>query len=563
LSNLHLYCFVSQAADVYAQGIESNIVHSDYVPEGYELFHNDEFNSTTLDLTKWYPSYLPHWSDAAHIDYAIARYEMSNGTLKLKTLSYEGISHKEQFWSPFNTHINSGIMSGQFSGPRGSQVGLHKERICSSAEDINKTCSVYGAHKNQFQKMAVTKYGYFEIRAKICPAGNCAWWMIGFEDDATKSGEIDILEIDHYNSSQKCAHFGTHAWNDPNLQDESKSYACPNSQEWHTYGFLWTPTTISLHIDGKHKSTLNQSPNYEMLTIFSASNGDGNSNLPSNVRNQFEIDYFRIYKETGIKNIIPSMIGGKVGWGHKANRAVDGSTGTYAQSDTEKWDLKIDLNKLHMVDKIVYKPNGTNWAKKYQIQVRHEDGNWTTIKNVTNSTNAVQTHIFNPPEVARYIRLRVTRENSAGDIPHAINEFEVHGIPNLVEDQDIEMKRGNPGWGNVISRSVDGRLSTYTQSEKENWNLFATLTDEATIERIIYRPNSANWAKNYTIQVRREGKYRWETVRTVTNSSGGDKEFVFDPPIKARYIRLNVTRENSTGDFAHAINEFEVYGLPE
>lgn len=553
-----------EQARTYAQSppmTAKTLVHSPYVPEDYELFHNDEFDgSATLDTSKWYPAFLPHWSDSSHIAYAQTRYVIENGVLKLRTLQSEHTT-----WSPWDPNIKSAVMSGEYAGSAGSKFGLHEFGGCRA----NPSCQVWSGQSDQFEKLAVTKYGYFEIRAKACPTAYCAWWMIGFEDDPTRSGEIDVFEFNHNkwldpsDGITKCAHFGIHRWDDPNLAGENYFHDtnCSYANQWHVYGLLWTEESVTLFIDGQQIKTIDESPDYEMVTILDASNGNGHASLPTGVRNQFEIDYFRIYKNRRVDDSTATMLGGTPGWGHVAAHAVDGVPSTYAQSYTENWDLEVDLQGLYAVEKVIYWPL-VHWATHYTIQVKGATGVWATVATVTNGTYNKHTHVFSPPVSARYVRMDVTQENASGDYAHAMRELSVYGIPNVGGQRPATMLNGSPGWGHVPGRAVDETTTLYAQSYTENWDLEVELADEASIQRIVYRPNWANWAKDYTIQVKREAG-DWETVALVTGNGSGVRTHVFDPPVKARYVRFEVSAENTSGDYAHAIHELEIYGVPE
>ncbi|MEM7129268.1 MAG: discoidin domain-containing protein [Chloroflexota bacterium] len=551
----------------------AGLAHSSFVPDGYELFFNDEFSGSSLNNDKWYPYLLPHWSDAAHERNARARLQMNNGTLKLQTWYGDG------YWSPKNYNVKSVIMSGQYSGNAGSHVGLHTKAMCDYNQ--GQCIPVWNKYANQHKKLAVTKYGYFELRAKACPTGYCAWWMIGFEDDSKKSGEIDILEITHKPETTKgvwknCVHFGLQKWTDPNLTaadrlfydnktipgGNSNAGSCSDlSEQFRTYGLLWEKDRLTFFIDGVQIKQINESPNYEMLTALDVSDWHNDEHLfQFPIANQFEVDYFRIYKNTRVQDASASMLNGSPGWGHKASHAIDGNTNTYAQSYSKNWDLQVDLKKTHAVEKIVFHPNWANWARNYTIKVKREDGSWSTIKTVNNAGNNKRTFTFNPPVPARYVQLDVTSQQ--GSYAHGIHEFEVHGKPNLAEDKPVTMLNGSPGWGHVTSRSVDGRGDTYTQSYSEKWDMKIDLGDEASVEQIVYRPNWANYAKNYEIRAIREDGSSTQIAR-VKNGNQNGRIFYFTSPKKARYIQFNVFGENRSGDYAHAIHEFEVYGTPE
>lgn len=145
---------------------------------GYTLDYADEFNGDSLDKSKWTDYYLPHWSK--NPENAKANYRFENGCL------VEYITKDQQAWSPEHdgTVKSSAIMSFDKSW-------IHNFSGTMDNQDRN---TWYGYK---------TKYGYFEIRAKLANCGgggHQAWWMVGMQQDTNdwfnskQTGEIDILE---------------------------------------------------------------------------------------------------------------------------------------------------------------------------------------------------------------------------------------------------------------------------------------------------------------------------------------------------------------------------------
>ena len=155
------------------------VANSNKHKEGYVLDFEDDFSSSELDDSKWFPYYLPHWSSKKE---AAAKYDIREGNLVLK------ITEEQR---PFNPKLDPGVkcsnvQTGIFSGKVGEKIGQHGHRgnYIINEEQIN-------------QRLYTPHYGYFEIRAKahISSSNMVAFWMIGYEDKPEYSGEICVMEI--------------------------------------------------------------------------------------------------------------------------------------------------------------------------------------------------------------------------------------------------------------------------------------------------------------------------------------------------------------------------------
>lgn len=253
--------------------------------EGYILEWHDEFDTATLDTTKWIPYYLPQWSSRER---SKPNYVLQNGTLMLQ------ITHDQQPWCPeFDGEVKtSSIQTGLFAGPVGSKHGQLQ---------FNPNLVVREAQTNT--RLYTPRYGYFECRAKCCNvAGNhVSLWIIGYEDVPEHSGEIAMFEVFgkdvHPTSATVC--YGVHPWGDPTLTDEF--YCDPvtiDATTFHTYAHEWTPSYIDFYIDNQVIKRINQSPQYPlqlMLSIFELPGGDSGAAYPK----EFVVDYVRVYQPQG------------------------------------------------------------------------------------------------------------------------------------------------------------------------------------------------------------------------------------------------------------------------
>lgn len=252
--------------------------------EGYTLDFQEEFDGTTLDTSKWIDSYRPHWCE----DPATAKgnYRIEDGCL------VEYITEDQEAWCPAHdgTVKSSAIMSFDKSW-------IHNFSGTSDNHDRN---TWYGYK---------TKYGYFEMRARLADCGgggHQAWWMVGMQQDtddwfySTQTGEIDILETFFSNSNNwRIAAYG---WNDPNFQTSWRitDAAVPSgnlSDEFHIYAMEWTPEWLRFYLDNELYYQIDDAPNYEMgmiLNIYTdAGSGAHNDVWPK----EWAVDYIRVWKD--------------------------------------------------------------------------------------------------------------------------------------------------------------------------------------------------------------------------------------------------------------------------
>lgn len=266
---------------------------------GYLLEFHDEFNNKELDLKKWFPFYLPHWSSRAQ---SSPNYSLDGNNLILK------ITRKQKPWChEFDGEVRcSSIQTGEFTGPRGSNIGQHRFSPALVVRETQENVRKY-----------TPQYGFFEIRAKgvKTSANHVSLWMIGYEDSPEKSSEIAIFEQvgSHVTSTSTGIRYGVHPWSDPNIKEEFyEDYLSIDPSQYHIYAVEWTPDHLDFYIDNILIHTIEQSPAYPMqfmLSIYElrfkdAWTGPYNPDRPYPI--SFIIDYFRAYRPIdnyGIKAI--------------------------------------------------------------------------------------------------------------------------------------------------------------------------------------------------------------------------------------------------------------------
>lgn len=220
---------------------------------GYTLDFQEEFDGTTLNTSKWLPSYLPHWTSTPAN--AQARYTVANGVLTERldadtpawNAQYDGTvkissiqSYEKDWWHQFNASMPNNHHEPDFDG--------------------------YS-----------TKYGYFEIRAKLSNVGgggHQAFWLVGTNGTGTgpaAQSEIDFIET--FFSKPANWRIAAYGWGDPDflsswyLSDTTVPNGSPTS-EYHVYGMDWTPTQLNFYYDNQLYKTINDAPNTAMAMIL-------------------------------------------------------------------------------------------------------------------------------------------------------------------------------------------------------------------------------------------------------------------------------------------------------
>jgi Glycosyl hydrolases family 16 len=253
---------------------------------GYELEFDESFDGPKLDLGRWVPYYLPHWSSR---DATGARYRIDDGTLLLR------IDEAQPPWCPeWDGDIRvSSLQTGLFAGPLGSAVGqLHFDDDLRVREEQTE------------QRLYTPQYGVIETRFAAIADPRCmvALWMIGFEDEPERSGEICIAEIFGRNmgSDRAAVGMGLHPFGDPSLKDDFVAEPLAiDATEPHVYMAEWTPDFVSFFVDGSLVRTVWQSPSYPMqlmLAVYEFPDDEFGDGVDRPYPKEFAVDYVRGYR---------------------------------------------------------------------------------------------------------------------------------------------------------------------------------------------------------------------------------------------------------------------------
>lgn len=158
------------------------------------------------------------------------------------------------------------------------------------------------------------KYGYFEMRAKL-PGGRGTWaafWMLPQNFQSWPlDGEIDIMEYVGYRPDVTQASVHTATYNHAIGTEKTATKAILNAEtDFHTYALLWTGDEIVGYVDGipyfSFKNDLEgnketwpfDAPFYLKLNLAIGGNWGGQEGIdPTIFPSRYEIDYVRVYQK--------------------------------------------------------------------------------------------------------------------------------------------------------------------------------------------------------------------------------------------------------------------------
>lgn len=227
----------------------------DHVVKDYELVWSDEFNGTTLDLTKW-------------------NYRQDGVVRRLGTVSKDAIS---------------------LDGKGNLLITVSRS-----------TDGTYYIGQISTDGLYMSKYGYYECRAKMQTSlgPHTAFWLqsptygrTAFNPD--KDGvEIDIFE--YHRSAPNRVYFNTHwgGYGDYHQQN-GNNYVFPGVKDgYHTFGLEWTEDEYVFYVNGVRRwSTKTAISQTEQFIILSAElSGWGGDPSLGKFPDAIYFDYVRVYK---------------------------------------------------------------------------------------------------------------------------------------------------------------------------------------------------------------------------------------------------------------------------
>lgn len=255
----------------------------DRTASGYVLDFEDRFEEDSLAPDRWLPHYLAHWSSR---DAAAARYRLSRGALHLL------IEEDQRPWCPEwdGTTLVSSLQTGSFSGAQGTRVGQHHFRSDLVVREEQPALRLY-----------TPRYGVVAARARTDAHPDCmvSLWMIGYEDEPERSGEICVFEIFGTETTEDSTlvGMGIHPFGDPRLTDDfEKVPLAIDVREFHDYAVEWTPDWVSFFVDGQRVRSVEQSPGYPMQLMLGIYQFSPTEESPGRYPRRFSIDWIRGYR---------------------------------------------------------------------------------------------------------------------------------------------------------------------------------------------------------------------------------------------------------------------------
>ena len=242
---------------------------------------------------------------------SLSLYNSSTGTGTWKTSFLSGSQTGANSWSSRTLAPNNEqeiYVDPNYAGNGTTALGLNPFSINNGVLTItaSKTPTQDLAALNNYQyasglltteKSFTQTYGYFEIRAEL-PAGQGVWpafWML--PADGSWPPELDVMEQIGGSSVFETSHYPTASGGA--TATAFSTYVPGNTTGFHTYGVLWTPTTLSWYVDGVEVASaptpadMNK-PMYMLVNLAVGGNWPGSP--PSNFTSaQMEVDYVRAY----------------------------------------------------------------------------------------------------------------------------------------------------------------------------------------------------------------------------------------------------------------------------
>lgn len=272
----------------------------------WELWFQDEFTSGLSDW--WEPSYLKWWNYSSESNEKYNQVEYSDAA---------GSNVLKQFITPDMRADSIVTRRDNFRNP-GITLGTRDLVHNYGAKDLLNLQHV------PVDDRGATAYGYFEIRAKITggttsktQSGSSAWWFTGFQDAPWQTVEVDMVEYGYGVSEENLdSHFASpmHKWRDPfawennsiwNSTDKNLGVSKP-ADDYHVYGYEWTPTGMNGYFDGVLVWSKNVSVNYRMLMWLSL-NSHAYDTYATDSKAHY-IDYVRIWKTDELRELEKKLV---------------------------------------------------------------------------------------------------------------------------------------------------------------------------------------------------------------------------------------------------------------
>ena len=244
---------------------------------------------------------------------SLSLYNASTGTGVWKTNFAWGI----QKGLDSHTILNSGeeelFVDPSFAGTGSTALGLNPFSISNGVVSISANITPtadkgslwnynYYSGLLSTEKSFSQTYGYFEIKAEMPQTPQGLWpafWMMPV--DGSYSSELDVFEEI---GTQANTIYNTIHWT-PNgatskSQTQFTTYVPNLMSGFHTYGVLWTPSTITWYVDGAAVAQVAtpdgmNKPMYMVINMAVGGNWPGSPTAATKFPSSYKIDYVHAY----------------------------------------------------------------------------------------------------------------------------------------------------------------------------------------------------------------------------------------------------------------------------
>lgn len=279
--------------------------HSPYIPEGYELTFEDNFNQRGADALL----------NSGSVDASSQTSKIEAGRPPAWETYFAGwgVRHLE------GNNDQALKADTTFRGKGGPSLGDHGIRLHEITEE--GTLKLYGLPtpaplRDQFEmpflggmisgeQQHAQTYGYWEMRVRLnsLSAGHhWAFWLI--PDDHSWPPEIDMLEAvgsNPENQSDAEHFFFNSILSDPNTDSYTRIKPPKGHNAWYTIGFLWTESDMRWFLDGqevRHRPTMSgDKALYFLVSPEIGGHWVGAPTADTKWPMEAELDYIRVYRE--------------------------------------------------------------------------------------------------------------------------------------------------------------------------------------------------------------------------------------------------------------------------
>ena len=261
----------SSAAAVTAAPPPQQQSTSSGIPDGYRQVFSEEFQSRSLNGSKWQSRYRwgPWWT----------------------------INSEQQFYVDSLNEPDFGHSPFEFDGENltitATRTPSHLLGKANNKEYLSGALTTYGKFK--------MRYGYVEMRARL-PKGKGLWpafWLL-HNQEGGKRPEIDVVEMlgDTSNKVYQTYHYYDN-WSlrsTPSYQHWGSDF----SQNFHTFGMKWEPGRITWYVDGKATNSFSDGnvaaeDMYLLVNLAVGGSWPGSPNGNTSFPARLSIDYIRAY----------------------------------------------------------------------------------------------------------------------------------------------------------------------------------------------------------------------------------------------------------------------------